>query len=67
MRNDMISAVRVDPDPKGAWRVSTPDGSFGGVFTSRKAALAFARGEAGWAKNLIVDERSSAKRGRNGG
>ncbi len=60
----MVSAVRVDPAPEGAWRVSTPDDSFGGVFTSRKAALAFARGEAGWAKNLIIDEMTPADRGR---
>ena len=52
----MASTVNVGPDAKGAWRVSTPDNALGGVFTSRKTALAFARDEAGWTKGRIVVE-----------
>ena len=62
------STVSVGPAPKGAWRVSTADDSFGGVFTSRRAALAFARDEAGWTKDRVVVEvpRRAADRGRGG-
>ena len=38
-------SVTIVPATPGTWRVSTTDDSFGGLFTSRKAALAFARAE----------------------
>lgn len=40
--------IAVDPLADGRWRVWTTDDSVGGVFASRKAALAFANGEARW-------------------
>ena len=38
-------SVTIAPAAPGTWRVSTTDDSFGGLFTSRKAALAFAQAE----------------------
>lgn len=46
----------------GGWRVSTPDDRVGGLFVSRKAALAFARDEAMWAeRRQVVVEVASEK------
>jgi hypothetical protein len=38
-------SVTIVPATPGTWRVSTTDDSFGGLFTSQKAALAFAQAE----------------------
>lgn len=44
----LATRIAVDPMADGRWRVWTADDSMGGVFASRKAALAFAHGEARW-------------------
>jgi hypothetical protein len=47
----MASSTTITIGPAaGGWRVSTSDDRLGGFFVSRKAALAFARDEALWAK-----------------
>jgi len=64
----MASTVNIGPVAGGVWRVSTQDDSFGGVFLSRKAALAFARDEAGWTKGrIVVDVPREPADGNRGG